>query len=44
LAKETEIPKVPHQDQVDKFFDSQDVVDKEFIPESKTVNAEFYKE
>jgi histone-lysine N-methyltransferase SETMAR len=25
------------------FFDSQDVVHKEFIPEGKTVNAEFYK-
>ena len=26
------------------FFDSQDVVHKEFMPEGKTVNAEFYKE
>jgi hypothetical protein len=25
------------------FFDSQGVVHKEFIPEGKTVNAEFYK-
>ena len=25
------------------FFDSQDVVHKEFMPEGKTVNAEFYK-
>jgi hypothetical protein len=25
------------------FFDSQDVVHKEFVPEGKTVNAEFYK-
>ena len=42
-AEETEIPKVPHQDHVDKFFDSQGVVNKEFVPEGKTVNAEFYK-
>jgi hypothetical protein len=29
LAEETEIPKVPHQDHVDKFFfDSQGVVHK----------------
>jgi hypothetical protein len=25
------------------FFDSQSVVHKEFVPEGKTVNAEFYK-
>ena len=25
------------------FFDSQDVVHKEFVPEEKKVNAEFYK-
>jgi len=25
------------------FFDSQDVVHKEFVPEGKTVNAEFYR-
>jgi hypothetical protein len=25
------------------FFDSQDVVHKKFVPEGKTVNAEFYK-
>ena len=43
-AEETEIPKVPLQDHVDNFFfNSQGVVDKEFIPEGKTVNAEFYK-
>jgi len=42
-AEETEIPKVPHQDQVDIFFDSQGVVHKEFVPEGKTVNAEFYE-
>jgi len=42
-AQETEIPKVPHQDHVDKFFNSQGVVHKEFTPEGKTVNAEFYK-
>jgi len=41
--KETEIAKVPHQDHVDNFFDSQCVVHKEFIPEGITVNAEFYK-
>ena len=26
------------------FFDSQGVLHKEFVPEGKTVNAEFYKE
>ena len=45
LALETEIPKVPHQEHVDNFFfDSRGVVHKEFVPEGKTVNAEFYKE
>jgi len=43
LAEETEIPKVQHQYHVDNFFDSQGVVHKEFVPEGKTVNAEFYK-
>jgi len=38
-----EIPKVPHQERVDNFFDSQGIVHKEFVPEEKTVNAEFYK-
>jgi len=33
LAKETKIPKVPHQDHIDNFFDSQGVVHKEFVPE-----------
>jgi len=42
-AEETEIPKVPHQNHVDNFFDSQGTVHKEFVPEGKTVNAEFYK-
>jgi len=42
-SEETEIPKVPHQDHVDSFFDSQGVVHKVFVPEGKTVNAEFYK-
>ena len=35
---------VPHQDNVDNFFDSQGVVHKEFVHKGKTVNAEFYKE
>jgi hypothetical protein len=43
LAEETEIPKVPHEDHVDNFFSSQGIVHKEFAPEGKTVNAEFYK-
>jgi hypothetical protein len=43
LAEETEIPKVPHQDHVDNFFDSQGIVHKGFVPEEKSVNAEFYK-
>jgi len=43
LAEKTEIPNVPHQDQVDNFFDSKGVVHKEFVLEGKTVNAEFYK-
>ena len=34
-AEETEIPKVPHQDRVDNFFNSQGVVHKEFAPEEK---------
>ena len=39
-----QIPKVPHQDHVDNyFFDSEGLVHKEFVPEGKTVNAEFYK-
>jgi hypothetical protein len=42
-AEEIEIPEVPHQDHVDNFFDSQGVVHKEFVPEGKTINAEFYK-
>ena len=42
-TEETEIPKVPHQDHDDNFFDSQGVVHKEFVPEGKRVNAEFYK-
>jgi hypothetical protein len=40
---ETEIPKVLHQDHVDNFFDFQGVLHKAFVPEEKTVNAEFYK-
>jgi hypothetical protein len=44
LAEETEIPKVLHQERVDNFFFySQGVVHKEYVPEGKTVNAEFYK-
>ena len=43
MAEETEIPKVPHQDNVDNFFDFQGVVHKEFVQEEKTVNAEFFK-
>jgi len=42
-AEETEIPKVLLQDHVDTFFNSQGIVHKEFTPEGKTVNAEFYK-
>jgi hypothetical protein len=43
LAEEAEIPKFPHQDHVDNFFDSQGLVHKEFVPEGKTVNAEFHR-
>ena len=43
LAEGTEIPKVPHQEYVDNFFDSQGIVYKVFVPEGKGVNAEFYK-
>ena len=43
-AEETEISKVQHQDHVDNILDSQGVVNKEFVPEGKTVNAKFYKE
>ena len=43
-AEETEIPKVLRKDHIDfYFFESQGVVHKEFIPERKTVNAEFYE-
>ena len=42
-AGKTEIPKVPHQDHIYNFFDSQGLVRKEFVPEGKTINAEFYK-
>ena len=41
-AEKTEIPKVSHQDHIYNFFNSQVVVHKEFKPEGKTVNAEFY--
>jgi len=34
-AEETEIPKVPHQDHIDNFFDSQGAVNKVFVPEEK---------
>jgi hypothetical protein len=34
-TEETEIQKVPHQEHIDKFFDSQGLVYKEFIPEGK---------
>jgi len=43
LAEQTEIPKDPHQNHVDNFFNSRGMVHKEFIPEGRTVNAEFYK-
>ena len=35
--------KVPHQDNIDNFFYTQGVVNKEFVPQEKTVNTEFYK-
>jgi hypothetical protein len=34
-AEKPEILNVPHQGHADNFFDSQDVVHKEFIPEEK---------
>jgi hypothetical protein len=37
-AEGTEIPKVPHQEHIDHFFDS-----KEFVLHAKTVNAEFFR-
>ena len=37
------MPNVQHQDHVDNFFDSQGIVHKEYVPEGKKVNAEFYK-
>jgi len=42
-AEELEIPNFPHLDQFDNFFDSQVSVHKEFVPEGKRVNAEFYE-
>jgi len=41
--KKLTIPKVPHQDHVDNFFNSQGIVHKEFVPEGKTVSAELHK-
>ena len=38
-AEAAEIAKVP----VDNFFNFWGTVNKEFVPEGKTVNAEFYK-
>jgi hypothetical protein len=35
LTEETEIPKVPYQENVDNFFDSQGIVHKVFAPERK---------
>jgi hypothetical protein len=43
LGQETEIPKVPQQDHVDNFFDSQGIVNTELVTEGITLNAEFYK-
>ena len=43
MAEEIEIPRVPHQDHADNFFDSQGAVHKEFVTDGKTVNAEFYR-
>jgi hypothetical protein len=44
LAKETEIPKVLHQDNVDNFFDPQrHSAQRIHTGGKKTVNAEFYK-
>jgi hypothetical protein len=40
-TKEYKIPKVPHKKNVDKFFNSQSTEHKKFVPEGKTVNAEF---
>jgi len=34
-ADENEIPKVPHQDHVDNFYESQGVVHRESVPEGK---------
>jgi DNA-directed RNA polymerase specialized sigma54-like protein len=42
-AKETENQKSRIKTMLINFFDSQGVVHKEFVPEEKTVNAEFYK-
>ena len=44
MAEEAPIPQVPYQDHVDNFLSTlQVIVHKEFIPEGKTVNADFYK-
>ena len=44
MAEGTAIQKVQHQEHVDNFFSTtlQGAVHKEFVPERKTVNAEFY--
>jgi hypothetical protein len=43
-AEENKMPKVPHQDHVNHFFDFEGAVHKQFVPEGKTVNGEFNKE
>jgi len=43
LGRRNKFRRSPHQDLVDNFFDFQSIVHKEFVPEGKTVNAEFYK-
>ena len=43
MAKETEIQRSHIKTMLIIFFDSQGIVHKEFVPEEKTVNAEFYK-
>jgi hypothetical protein len=43
LTEETEIPKVPHHDNVDKFFRLSRRSKQRIPTGGKTVNAEFYK-
>jgi len=41
-AKETAISKIASEEGVNRFFDAEGVIRREFVPEGQKVNAEFY--